>query len=189
MSDTPPPEHYERVKKVMHKLNEPSTLLRHIEEGGTFQELLKVDDEDMNILYQDSYALLQGGQHSQAADAFLCLTTLNPYVSVYWIGLGLAEQAHRECHAALVAYAMAIVCDAQNPIPYYYAASCHYLNNDFNEALHSLELSLERSENNPIYGEIRTRALNAQASLREKQKKIQPPATNESNESDELEEN
>ena len=127
----------------------------------------------MDSLYEDAYVLLQNGEHSNAADAFLCLTTLNPYVSSYWIGLGLAEQTHRACHAALVAYGMAIVCDEKNPFPYYYAASCHYLNDDFDEALNSLQLALEKAEGNPFYNDIRSRALASQAALLEK-KRIRP---------------
>lgn len=184
MSDTPS-EHYQRVKEIILKLNEPTILLRHLEEGGTFQEILDLDDEAMNSLYADAYTLLQNGEHSNAADAFLCLTTLNPYISIYWIGLGLAEQAHRACHAALVAYAMAIVCDEKNPVPYYYAAYCHYLNDDIDEALHSLQLAIERAADNSAYSDIHTRALAAQSVLQERQKRNQTPPSNEGDEEEE----
>lgn len=178
MSNTPP-DRYQRVKEIILKLNEPTILLRHMEEGGTFQEILNLDEEAMNSLYEDAYILLQNGEHSNAADAFLCLTTLNPYVSIYWIGLGLAEQAHRACHAALVAYAMAIVCDDKNPAPYYYAASCHYLNDDLDEALHSLALALEKAADNPSYSDIHKRALASQSVLLEKKKRSKPPPSTE----------
>lgn len=184
MSETPE-DRYERVKKVILKLNEPAMVLRHMEEGGTFQELLNLDETSMQSLYEDAYVLLQSGEHANAADAFLCLTTLNPYVSWYWIGLGLAEQAHRACHGALVAYAMAIVCDDKNPVPYYYAASCHYLNDDFDEALNSLKCAIEKSQDNPSHSEIYARAIASQATLLEKRKRIRPAADDNDAEDDE----
>lgn len=174
-----PPDRYSRVKEIILKLNEPAVLLRHMEEGGTFQEILALDEAAMNALYEDAYVLLQSAEYSDASDAFLCLTTLNPYISTYWIGLGIAEQAHRACHAALVAYAMAIVCDDKNPTPYYCAASCHYLNNDIDEALSSIKIALEKAGDDPYYDDIRTRALNSQAVLLDKKKRAHPPQEEE----------
>lgn len=183
MSETPE-DRYQRVKQVIIKLNEPAMVWRHMEEGGTFQELLNLNETDMQSLYEDAYTLLQTGEHANAADAFLCLTTLNPYVSSYWIGLGFAEQSHRACYGALVAYAMAIVCDDKNPVPYYYAASCHYLNDDFDEALSSVQLAIEKSKDNPSYSEIHARAITSQANLLDKKKRIRPVVDNTDAEND-----
>lgn len=171
---SPSPDHYQHVKETILKLNDPSILLRHMEEGVLFQDLLCLSNENMERLYHDARKLFEEGRHSDAADAFLCLTTLNPYVSAYWLGLGLAEQAHRACYAALVAYAMAIVCDESNPTPYYYAASCHYLNNDIDEALQSVEMALDKAGESALYSDIRTRALNSRMTLLDKKRQSNP---------------
>jgi type III secretion system low calcium response chaperone LcrH/SycD len=149
----------------LDKLNDPEILRRYVEEGKTFQEILEFDDDTMRRFYYVARALLESHRHRDAADAFLFLTTLNPFVASYWIGLGMCEQFQEEFKQALVAYAMATVSDRQNPTPFYYAAACHYALNDIDQALRSLALAIEMADEQEDYTDIRERALASQKIL------------------------
>lgn len=154
----------------LDKLNDPDILRRYIDEGKTFQEILEFDDATMERFYQVARSLLEVHRHRDAADAFLFLTTLNPFVSAYWIGLGMCEQSQEEFKQALVAYAMASISDRHNPTPLYYSAACHYALNDIDQALRSLEIAIDEAGDHDAYAVIRERALASQKILREKRR-------------------
>lgn len=163
-------EDFKIPQEHLDRLNDPNVVRRYIEEGKTFQEILELDDAMMGRFYQVARALLEMHRHREAADAFLFLTTLNPFVSAYWIGLGMCEQFQEEYKQALVAYAMASISDRHDPVPLYYAAACHHALNDTAQALRSLEQAIEEAGDHEAYAVIRERALNSQRILRERQK-------------------
>lgn len=159
-----PQEHFD-------KLNDPNVLRRYVDEGKTFQEILEFDDAAMERFYQVARGLLDVQRHKDAADAFLFLTTLNPFVSAYWIGLGMCEQLQEEYKQALVAYAMAAISDRHSPVPLYYSAACHHALNDTDQALRSLEMAIEAAGEYDAYADMRERALSSQKILQEKKRR------------------
>lgn len=164
-------EAFKIPQEHLDKLNDPDVLRRYVDEGKTFQEILEFDDEAMERFYQVARTLFQIQRHKDAADAFLFLTTLNPFVSAYWIGLGMCEQVQEEYKQALVAYAMATISDRNNPTPLYYAAACHHALNDTDQALRTLESAIEAAGEYEAYADIRERALASQKILQDKKRR------------------
>ncbi len=129
-------------KEAMEKLNDPELLRRYIEEGKTFQDILGYKQESMDKFYDVACNLYRNHRYKSASDAFLFLTTLNPYVPEYWLGQGMCEQVNEEYKQALVAYSMAILGDRDMPVAHYHSAACHNGLGDVHAALACLERTL-----------------------------------------------
>lgn len=135
-------EEYRIPEEVIEKLRDPDIIRRQMKEGKTFQEILGYTPAMMEKFYQGAYNLFQMQEYQKAADAFVFLTTLNPYVHNYWLGLGMAEQLNGGYQGALLAYAMAILNDIGNPLPHYHSASCYRALQDNKSALQSLDMAI-----------------------------------------------
>ncbi|MCB1213705.1 MAG: SycD/LcrH family type III secretion system chaperone [Chlamydiia bacterium] len=130
-------------EEAYEKLSDPSVIRRYIEEGKTFQEIIGYSQESMDVFYLQARKLYMKGLYEKANSAFLFLTTLNPFVPGYWVGMGLCEQMREDYHAALAAYGMASLSDDRDPYPHYYSAICYYYLNERDNARHSMELAQE----------------------------------------------
>lgn len=120
-------EEFQIPEEAMERLRDPEVIKTYIAEGKTFQEILGYGDQVMEKFYQGASKLFEKQLYDQASDAFVFLTTLNPYVANFWLALGMAEQAREEFSAALVAYGMAGVNDPTNPLSLWHSAHCYYL--------------------------------------------------------------
>ncbi|MFQ5730114.1 MAG: CesD/SycD/LcrH family type III secretion system chaperone, partial [Waddliaceae bacterium] len=78
-------EEYKIPEEAIEKLKDPEVIRRQIEEGKTFQEIIGYSVDTMEKFYQGAYNLFQQQEYRKAADAFVFLTTLNPYVHNYWL--------------------------------------------------------------------------------------------------------
>jgi type III secretion system low calcium response chaperone LcrH/SycD len=136
-------ERYDIPEEALEKLRDPDIIRRQISEGRTFQEVLGYTQDKMENFYVTAYNLFQKQEYEKAADAFIFLTTLNPYVHNYWLGLGMSEQLNESYHSGLLAYAMAILTDMQNPLPHYHSAKCYLGINEKENAIAALETALE----------------------------------------------
>ncbi|MBS0634018.1 MAG: tetratricopeptide repeat protein [Verrucomicrobia bacterium] len=84
----------------------------HLAQGGTLQELAKVDDSVMEALYLGAKRLFDLRLYDDAADAFKFLCALNPKKYLFWHGLAHAEYMQTNYNKALNAFLL--VC-AANP--------------------------------------------------------------------------
>lgn len=132
---------FEIPEEVREKLQHPESFQQHIE-GKSFQEILEFSDEQMEVFYNQASNLYQHHHFQEAIQAFTFLTTLNPFVVNFWIGLGMAEQRIEEYGNALLAYAMAMMVDSKNPLPHYQTALCYRALMQPEDALGYLELAL-----------------------------------------------
>lgn len=143
----------EKAKRVFEDFSpiipDPDSLKRGIEEGRPFFEILGITQEKLNEYYGRARDLFIKEDYEKSSDAFYFLSSLNPAHPHYWLGLGLSEQKCGEYHAALMAYGMASMYDAENPLSYYQAAKCYLEIEDKENAARSLDLALHFSENNP----------------------------------------
>lgn len=114
--------------------------------GRMMQSILDLTDSEMGRLYGAARSLLNDEDFERAADGFLFLTTLNPLIHEYWLGLGLAEQAQKNYKEALSAYMMAMLTDPSDPVTHYYSAKCFYEKNDIQNAEAALQLALKNSQ-------------------------------------------
>jgi type III secretion system low calcium response chaperone LcrH/SycD len=139
---------------ALERLKDPAIIQRFIDEDQCFQDVVGFEQEVMDEFYRVAHRIFQEGRYYEAADAFVFLTTLNPYVYEYWLGLGMAEQLTEDYPSSLTAYAMAIANDDSNPLPYYHSAHCYYQMDDKEKALASLELAIEQARRDEIYANI-----------------------------------
>lgn len=91
---------------------------------GLYQDLVGFSNERMSHLFENAVALLQQHRYDEACRAAEILTRLNPYVSDFWICLGMAEQANGASQRALQAYLMAETMDPSRAEPYINAIDC-----------------------------------------------------------------
>lgn len=151
--------------EALERLKDPEVVRRQVKEGKTFQEILGYSNEDMEKFYQAAYGLFQKQEYQKAADAFVFLTTLNPYVHSYWLGLGMSEQLGGGYQGALLAYAMAILTNVENPVAHYHSGSCYRMLQDDENALQSFEMALRCAGDAEEFDNLKERARVAKAAL------------------------
>ncbi len=135
------------VQKIVYKKDRQSQFFDQIEKvfskEQTMQEALGLKDKTMHRFHDIACDFYEEKNFVCSADAFLALTTLNPYVHAYWLGLGMAEQELEKPEAALNAYSLAVLTDADNPMPHVYAAECYFALQDLESAKRSLNLAMD----------------------------------------------
>jgi len=110
--------------------------------GTSLQEIAKVDDTVMDILYQAAKRLYDKALFADAADVFGFLTGFAPSNYIYWLGLANAEYQQRRFHEAL--QALHNVCSAipNDPACHLTASRCYVEIGQIDKAVEALELSL-----------------------------------------------
>ena len=151
--------------EFLEKLGQKGWMQEQIQAGKSLQEIIGYSDETMQKFYAAAYRLFQAEKESEAADAFLFLTALNPAVQAFWVGLGMAEQCLQHYEEALSAYAMASMTLVEDPLPYYYSAACYQALQDEDSARKSLEMALHYFGDNPAYASLKAAAMRAQSAL------------------------
>lgn len=142
-------------------LNDPQKLQQQIASGKTFQEIIGYTDLTMDKFYVAARQLFEKQRYEESADAFLFLTTMNPFVHHYWLGLGMSEQLIDEPFAALMAYNMAILIDKSNPIPHYHSATCYRALHDLDNAVLCLDETILAAGDKEDHAQIKQQALSA----------------------------
>lgn len=159
-------DEFQISKEALEKLKDPLHIKKQVDAGKTFQEILGYSIQTMDKFYEAAYSLFQKQQYEEAADAFVFLTTLNPKVHNYWLGLGMSEQLNEEYDAALMAYSMAIVTNAENPLPHYHSATCYRAVHDKESALLALELAIKHAGDHENHSAIKVHAQQAYDKLK-----------------------
>jgi len=154
-------EEFKIPEEAVEKLQDPEVLQEHLAEGRTFQEILEYSDETMEKFYHAAYNLFQNGLYHEAADAFVFLTTLNPYVHNFWLGLGMSEQRNEDYEAALVAYGMATMTDMDSPVPHYHSGHCYYLMGEYDTSVSVLDITIELCADAEEHASLKKDALTA----------------------------
>ncbi|CRX38417.1 SycD/LcrH family type III secretion system chaperone [Estrella lausannensis] len=152
-------EEFEIPKEIKERLKDPDVFRQHILEGKSLQEILGFDDGRLELFYQKASSLYGENRFQEAREAFTFLTTLNPFVANFWVGLGMAEQRLEEFNGALLAFAMAMMADSLSPLPHYHTALCYRSLGDHENALSSLDLALMRVMGNEEWRTLREKAL------------------------------
>jgi type III secretion system low calcium response chaperone LcrH/SycD len=159
-------EEYKIPKEAIERLKDPEVLKRQMKEGKTFQEIIGYSHDAMEKFYSIAHGLFQRQEYDRAADAFVFLTTLNPYVHNYWLGLGMSEQLNGGFQGALLAYAMAILTNPENPAAHYQSASCYRALNDSRNAILSFEMAARCCGTLDEFAAMRSQAESAIESLK-----------------------
>ena len=159
------PEELKIPDDVLERLENPETLRRCINEAKSLQEIIGYSDELMEKLYGAAYSVFQEGRYYEAQDGFLFLTTLNPYVYAYWLGLAMSYQLLEEYEQAALAYECASGAEPESPLPYYYLAGCHLYLNEYEEALDAIKMLRKKCENKPDYQYLIEKAHQAEKTI------------------------
>jgi type III secretion system low calcium response chaperone LcrH/SycD len=158
-------EEFKLSDEIIKRLKDPDFLRRELAEGKSLQEIFNYTDDAMAIFYKAAYNLFQAQSYKESSDAFFFLTNLNPYVSTYWLGLGMSEHLNSDYHAALIAYGMVSMIDAMDPLPHYHAASCYRALQDVENALASYELAIAVAGDVDTHASLKKQALSAKEAL------------------------
>lgn len=150
------------------KLKDKQFLKKEFSAGKSGQEIMGWSDESMAEFYGAACKLFKYKRYTDSANAFLYLVTLNSYKYDYWLGLGMSTQMCQDFESAIEAYEMAVICELDNPVPYFYLAKCFFAINDRENAMNALDLALEYSEENEEFLELRSQALAAKKLLNKK---------------------
>ena len=159
-------EDYKIPKEAIEKLKDPEVVRRQVKEGKTFQEIIGYSSDAMEKFYTIARNLFERQEYNKSADAFVFLTTLNPYVHNYWLGLGMAEQLNGGFQGALLAYAMAILTNPENPAAHYQSASCYRALNDSKNAVMSYEMAVRCCGETEEFTTLRSQAESAIEALK-----------------------
>jgi type III secretion system low calcium response chaperone LcrH/SycD len=133
------PEEMRIPDEGIENLKTPEVIRKYIDQGKSLQEIIGYSDAVMDELYQSACTVFRTGHFQEAQDGFLFLTTLNPYVYAYWLGLAMSYQHLEEYEQAILAYECAIAIDQEQPVPYFFCGVCHQLLGEKSKALIHLE--------------------------------------------------
>lgn len=86
-------------------------LEKQLVEGKTIQEILGISAEDMVKYYEYGNELSEDKRYKDAADVFLFLSTLNPFVYEVWLSLALIEHHNQHWDFSFFAFQKAIALD------------------------------------------------------------------------------
>jgi len=151
---------------ILEQLQKPDDLMKFIDDGRSLQEIIGYSDSLMEDLYQAACEVFREGKHEEAQDGFLFLTTLNPYVYAYWLGLAMTHQLLEEYEQAIVAYESASKIESEAPMPCYYLAGCYLLLNRLAEAQKAIDLARAKCAEKPEYKALLEKVEKAEAKIR-----------------------
>ncbi|MDB6081815.1 MAG: sycD7 [Chlamydiia bacterium] len=152
--------------EFLGELEKPDMLKKFIDSGKSLQEMIGYSDELMEELYQSASQVFEEGRYQESQDGFLFLTTLNPYVYAYWIGLAMSYQLLEEYEQALLAYECAAALDPESPLPYYYQAACHLLMNEAALAQASIDILKDLCKDSLEHAALLEKGLQAEVRIK-----------------------
>lgn len=118
-------------------------------EGKSLQEIFGFSNETALIFYETAKNILEQKRAKDAINAFVFLTTINPYIPSFWMGLGMAQQLNQEHTVALDSYNMALTLEGREIFPYIVAAQCCIEIKDFDKATNLMELAEQYAVEHP----------------------------------------
>lgn len=163
LPDTFSKEHADQLKGITLQ-----SLITELAAGVSLQEVAHIPDAIIDRCYEIACKFLDDKRYADAADCFLVLTVLQPFVSEFWLRLGNAETGEQRLDNALDAYSMAMLYDADDPYPHLYSAQIYYHSEDYTKASQCLEICLRLIDEDPAMEMLLPIALNLQKRIKAK---------------------
>lgn len=113
-----------------------------VEEGKSIQELAGMSWATIEALDLAAKRLYDEKRYADAADCFCILTILKPQEITFWLGFGNAEYFSQHYEAALMAYALAVHANPDDPAPHLYSSKCYEELKQIDNAINALDLAL-----------------------------------------------
>ncbi|CUI17678.1 putative type III secretion chaperone SycD/LcrH [Candidatus Protochlamydia naegleriophila] len=139
----------ERFESIKQQL-----ILYLLEQGIISRESLHLDEENAKKLYERAYQLYSAGKYREAKGLFAILLLLDSTDYNFIYGMATCCLMLKEYGEAARGYIQCGIVDAQNPMPYFYAADCYLHNNDWISACVALRIVIKRAQGKPEYVEI-----------------------------------
>ena len=161
-------------EEAIARISDEEVLLNHLEEGKPLQELFGFTNEVTAEFYEAAKNILEQKRFEDAINAFVFLTTINPYMSDFWVGLGMAHQQNNQHDEALFSYSVAFNLDGRQIFPYVLAAQCCMEVKDFERALEVVDSAVLYAEvHNDEQGsrQLKEDAVAAREYVRQQQRK------------------
>lgn len=122
-------------EEALQRIQSEDLVSEYLEEGKPLQELFGFSNEATAEFYLVANQLIEDERYEDAVKAFIFLTTINPYISEFWSGLGLAKQKCNLHEEALFAFSVAFRLEGRNILPYLLAIHCCVDAKEFDRAL------------------------------------------------------
>lgn len=130
-------------------------MVDYLQQGGTIQDIYGISDKDMEVMFFSATRYLQRHEFKEAADSFLFLTFLNPYISQYWMGLGEGLRQLKDYEKAIEAYLLSSMMNYEDPRPYFHSGSCFLALAKPQAALERFRLAVEYCHGKNEYGSLK----------------------------------
>ncbi len=131
------------------EIQDGDNMLEYLAHHQTLQAVLGFADDILLDMYEVAFGLFEQKRYSECIDAFIFLTTINPNLSSFWLGLGSALQMDQRFDEALAAYKIAITKDPERLDGYLYAARCCMQLKDYAEGQRICDVALELAKEHP----------------------------------------
>lgn len=125
--------------EALKKMRDEDVLFEYFEEGKPLQELFGFSNDATAEFYWIAKQFLEDERYEDAVKAFVFLTTINPYISEFWSGLGLAKQKCNLFDEALFAHSVAFRLEGRDISPYILAVHCCVDAKEFDRALEIID--------------------------------------------------
>jgi tetratricopeptide (TPR) repeat protein len=140
---------YRLTEERLAALKSQDKLEKLAKEAGTFQEFLGYSDEMMLCMYGIATDLFKRNSFEESVQVYTFVSTLNPYCSQFWLGLGCAYEKCGKSEEAIAAYRLGILTDIESIDPYVYLGRCCLAHHRETEAIEVFQLGIKLANDNP----------------------------------------
>ena len=114
--------------------------------------------KNMEAIYGKAYNFYAAKKYAKAKPLFQAMTLYNHGDKRGWMGAGACNQMLKRYQQALAAYDYAATLDNADPLPALHSIECHLALKDYAKALHSLEVVILLSGDQPEFADIKQRS-------------------------------
>ena len=129
--------------------------------------VLGLKKDHLDTIYLVAYNLYIEKKYEKASNLFKLMITLNLLDKKAWMGLAACYQMLGDYKGAIANYYYAGIIDMNDPKPALYVADCYMALKDYASALHSLEIAILFSGDNPQYTVLKKKAEGMRGALAE----------------------
>lgn len=158
----------ERIKEIVSKqgsLNQKQkekleeVLIKYFTEGGTLASHMGFDKASLEHLFRQAELYYNSGKYNEADKIFRLLMLWNGADLRYFIGVAACAQMNKDYKEAIIWYLAAVLVDPKSPYPWFYMSGCYEKLDEIPLTIDSLENAVQKSGNNPVYKELKEKAM------------------------------
>ena len=157
--------HFKIDSAAVDRLHDSEHFRQSMETGVVMQAVLGYSGGAMAEAFEIAHWYVEGHRLAEAADIYLWLIYLNPFVGWFWQGLGDCWHQAEQCDEAFYAYCVAINCDLYEPRLYRSACQCCMDRGNYGKARELLARGIELMEHAPKSRENRDKRRTLQYAL------------------------